>query len=507
MNPILSENDILKGIADQMRGRKIWPPIADPALIEKMKSDPRLFMSDVLNVKSLWKGQEQIIEKVKSSRQVAIASGHALGKDYIAARIMLWFLYTHIPSIVLASSASYRQISKIIWGELSEAFHGANYSLQGRMTTNQLMVDDRKKWYSLGFATKDVHGMPGKFQGFHQKNVMILFSEAQAIEPGIWEEAESLMASGNVLWVAIGNPLVNFGKFSECWRPDSGWDTINLDCEESPNYLSGEEIIPGLCSRKWVQDMEKKYGRTSPAFISRVQGHFPPTVEGAIIDRASLDWATTKGLVEIQAGTEKIAGVDPAAHGSNKTVVIVREGMKVTVIEKDQGQSTMVTAGKIVNMLRSGISKVFLDVTGIGTGIWDRLVEQGYGNQVIPVSFGGRAREIEFDRTPVLRESEKFANVVTQMYYNIGQLLEKKRIALPFDPEMAMQLLNRRIKTRSDGKLEIESKEEFSERGFDSPDESDALALCFCGFIPAGGMPKPFINTVDDPELDNIFAQ
>jgi hypothetical protein len=165
----------------------------------------------------------------------------------------------------------------------------------------------------------------------------------------------------------------------------------------------------------------------------------------------------------------------------------------------------MVTAGQIVNMIKAGISKVYLDVTGIGTGIWDRLVEQGYSKQVIPVSFGGRPREVESDRTPVLKESEKFANVVTQMYYNVSQLLEKKRIAMPYDQDLAIQLLNRRIKTRSDGKLEIEGKEEFGERGYDSPDEADALALCFCDFVQPGSTGTPFVETVQDDELDSIF--
>lgn len=504
INRILTPSEILRAITDGLKGREEWPL---PDQNEQMKDNPRLFMTDILNVKKLWEGQEEIIEKVRINNRIAIASGHSLGKDFISARLMLWFLYSFIPSIVIATSASFRQISKIVWGELTEAFYGANYSFKGRMTTNQIMVDDRKKWYALGFATKDVHGMPGKFQGFHQRNVMILFSEAQAIEPAIWEEAESLMASGNVKMIAIGNPLVNFGRFSDCWRPDSGFTTINLDCEKSPNFLEKKEVIPGLCSYEWVKEMERKYGRNSPIFLSRVKGQFPPSIEGAIVERAWLDWATTEGLKTIPAEGEKVAGVDPAAHGSNKTVIYLRHGMRVIDVQKFGSQSTMVTTGYIVNMLKSGVSSVYLDVTGIGTGIYDRLVELGFSNQVIPVSFGGRAREIETEKTPAIRESEKFANIATQMYNRLGRLMESRKIAVPFDSDLALQLLNRRIRTRSDGKLEIESKEEFAERGFDSPDEADALALCFCGFIPVGGSPKPILKIVEDSELDNIFRQ
>lgn len=507
MNQILTSSDILRAITDGLKGRKEWPEPGNAAILLKMQEDPKRFITDVLDVKQLWSGQEEIIEKIRANSRVAIASGHALGKDFISARLMLWFLYSYIPSIVIATSASYRQISKIVWGEVAESFHGAKYALRGRLTANQIIVDDRRKWYALGFATKDVHGMPGKFQGFHQKNVMVLFSEAQAVEPGIWDEAESLMASGNVKMIAIGNPIVNFGRFADCWRSDSNWVTINLDCEKSPNYLSGEEIIPGLCSREWVEMMAKKYGKDSPIYIARVKGLLPPSVEGVITDRASLDWATTTGLVEIKAEGDKIAGVDPAAQGTNKTVVALRHGMNVVALEKYGSQSTMTTAGRIVQILNSGVTKVYLDVTGIGTGIYDRLVELGHSSHVIPVAFGGRAREYIDMKNPAIKESEKYANASTQMYYNLGQLLEKRRIAMPYDPDAALQLLNRRIRTRSDGKLEIESKDEYIERGFDSPDEADALALCFCGFLPPGGMPKPFVQILEDEEIDDIFRR
>lgn len=504
-------------ISPAFKSPPIWPipGVADynvdSALLTKIQREPLYFFKDFLGTGRIWDDQKdygdqrKLIEAVAKHKKVVVPSGHSLGKDWCSARLMLWFLYSFMPSIVIATAATDRQISKIIWGELAEAFHGANRTFRGRFLTKEIIVDDKMKWYAIGFATRDVHKTPGKFQGFHQKSVFILFSEAQAIEKSIWEQAESLMTGENVRWVAIGNPIVNYGAFHEACQPGSGWEVVRLDCENSPNVKTGDQLIPGMCSKSWVDDMAVKHGKTHPTYISKVKGITPPKSVDAFIEGGWIEWANTVGLEIIPIGHEVIAGVDIAAMGKDKTVITVREGMRVVDVKKSEKQSTMVTAGQVVGIINNGASKVFLDVTGVGTGVYDRLVELGFKNKVVPINFGAKPMDNPFEIGP-LKNSDKYADMGTQIYATLATLLEKHFTAIPYDEDLNTQLTNRRMKTLSNGKMKLEPKEQFEARGFSSPDESDSMALCFMDAQGLALPSDPYVHVEEeDTGIEGIF--
>src|SRR3989337_2368414 len=86
----------------------------------------------------------------------------------------------------------------------------------------------------------------------------------------------------------------------------------------------------------------------------------------------------------------KVAGVDRASIGGDKTVITKRDGMRVISVEKYSGRNTMETVGKIVGLFKEGYYRVYLDVTGIGTGVYDRLGGLGFYCKAHPVNFGGK---------------------------------------------------------------------------------------------------------------------
>src|SRR3989304_5302819 len=139
MNPI---SDLLSQISIQINGPPLWDIHPPPPELNEYRQDPKLFLSSVLDAKHLWSGQEEICKSVIKHDRLAIASGHALGKDWLSARLILWFLYCFEPSIVIATSASDRQGSAICWGELSEAFSHARYKLPGHFITKKLVIEE-----------------------------------------------------------------------------------------------------------------------------------------------------------------------------------------------------------------------------------------------------------------------------------------------------------------------------------------------------------------------------
>ena len=138
----------------------------------------------------------------------------------------------------------------------------------------------------------------------------------------------------------------------------------------------------------------------------------------------------------------------------------------------------MEVAGLVAKIIREdNPDKVNIDVGGLGVGVYDRLVEQGYGNVVYAVNFGGKPTE-----PPPLDENGKPAggpaNRRAELYVNLRTALEGT-ISLPDSTVLQGDLTSIGYKFTSDGKLLLESKEDMRRRGVPSPDEGDAVALCF----------------------------
>ena len=174
-----------------------------------------------------------------------------------------------------------------------------------------------------------------------------------------------------------------------------------------------------------------------------------------------------------------IIGVDPAGMGADATAIAWRRGHVITKIEKRRGVDTMQTTGWIAKIIREDKpAKVNIDVGGLGIGIYDRLIEQGHSRSLInAVNFGGKPVE-----PPPLDETGKPgggpANRRAELWSNMKGALQG-RFAFPDSDTLQADLTSVGYKYMSDGKLLLEAKIDMRKRGLPSPDEGDAVALCF----------------------------
>jgi hypothetical protein len=109
--------------------------------------------------------------------------------------------------------------------------------------------------------------------------------------------------------------------------------------------------------------------------------------------------------------------------------------------------------------------QIMVDVIGIGSGVFDRLKEQGF--PVIAVNVAERATD-----------SEEYARIRDELWARTRESLQEG-LSLPNDEILAGQLSAPKYKFDSAGRIVIESKEEMKKRGVDSPDRADALCLTF----------------------------
>jgi len=432
--------------------------------------DPVGWVHTALGVR-LWEKQARIVEAVRDHPRVAVRSSNAVGKSFVAACLTAWYLETHTPGYVVTTSSSWRGVEKVLWPEIRRLVRGARVNLGGTLLKTEWQRGDR--WGAFGVSAD----VPENFAGFRtERGVFVIVDEASAIEPEIMEAILGLMASADSKLLMIGNPLRPAGPFYEAFR-SPGWETLHISALESPNVRAGREVIPGLATREWVEARRAEWGEDSPAWQARVLGEFPREGEDTLIPLAWVEAAMER---EPQRRGELRMGVDVARYGSDRTAIVIRDDGAVRYIESHTKQSTMETTGRILALARDrGIppESVFVDDSGLGGGVTDRLGEQGFC--VNAVNFGAGARE-----------PGRFANLRAECYWRLRDALNPERedaVSIPRQfSALAHECTLPRIGYTSRGQVKLEDKDRIRRRHGRSPDLADALALTF-----AQGRPQP----------------
>ena len=91
------------------------------------------------------------------------------------------------------------------------------------------------------------------------------------------------------------------------------------------------------------------------------------------------DWVMDAKEREIGDESDPIIkGVDVGAGGDN-SIILTRQGCKVTKITGFNEADTMIFTGRVAKeILRDDPAGTFIDVIGVGKGCYDRLLEQGH---------------------------------------------------------------------------------------------------------------------------------
>lgn len=453
-----------------------WGPALEVFAAERFRRhyrlNPTLWVRDRLK-EELWSKQAEIMYSVRDRRKTAVHSCHGIGKSWIAARIIAWWIDSHPPgeAIAITSAPTARQVRAILWKEIGRA-HARG--LPGR--TNQTswwvtMPNGKEEMVAFGMKPSDTD--PAAFQGIHARWVLVLFDEACGIPGGdgqshsLWEAAESLLSNDDSRFLAIGNPDDPQSEFAKVCKPGSGWNVIGIGYQDTPNF-TGEHIPEKLrhllIGPLYVQDKLKKWGEKNPLYISKVLGLFPTTTKDGLIP---MSWIRAAQARELKPSRPVELGVDVGA-GGDKNVVCERQGGHARIIRKDTESDTMVSCGNLKADLMSTQADVAkVDSIGIGRGMVDRAAELKL--PVIGVNIGQGARD-----------PESFTNLRAEGYWGLRERFETGDIDIDEeDDDLAAQLVELRYKRTSAGKIQLESKDEMKKRLGHSPDEADALMLAF----------------------------
>jgi hypothetical protein len=166
--------------------------------------------------------------------------------------------------------------------------------------------------------------------------------------------------------------------------------------------------------------------------------------------------------------------------GDDRHAMAWRRGRRVAKVESKSKLDTMQAAGWLKSVIDAERPKrAFVDVGGVGAGVYDRLMEMGYGAIVRAVNFGSAPFE-----PPPLDEHGKPSggplNRRAEMWMKSKEWLEDPAGArLPDSDALQADACGPTYTFDSHSRLKLESKEHMRARGVKSPDEWDAVALTF----------------------------
>lgn len=175
---------------------------------------------------------------------------------------------------------------------------------------------------------------------------------------------------------------------------------------------------------------------------------------------------------------------DIARFGSDKSAIVVWEGLTIGKIVLTQKESTTQTAERIDELAQAHAiprSHIIIDEDGVGGGVVDQLKGvKGFINN-------SRALELKRENSPkssyTLPPKHNYANLKTQCYFKLADYVNDGKIAYRTDDitlkEMIVEDLEH-IKVKDinkDSKLMIIPKDEIKENLGRSPDVGDALMM------------------------------
>jgi hypothetical protein len=417
--------------------------------LTRYQADPCLFAKEILGVQ-LEPYQEEILRSVCNNPRTAVRSANGVGKTFISAVIVLWAVCCFTNAVVVTTASTNRQVEMQLWGEIRQLYRGARAPLGGELLNTELRFEKTNS-RAVGFSTND----PGLFEGWHSERVLVVVDEAKSVEQPIFDAVERVLAAGQ--WVRLlvaSTPGGPCGPFYDCFTKSGHlYVCHHISAMDSPF------IRPA-----WIEERKREWGEGSALYESAVLGEFPThSQDGVLIPLAIL-----QRLLENPpdpSGSELRAGIDLAAGGGDETVVTVFHGNQQVALECWHETDTMATVGRIIGITRQfGLrpENINVDADGMGSPVIDRLWEQGF--KVNRIHNGGEPTD-----------RERYFNYAAEAWANLAQKIERDEIILKADAKLIAQLTSRKLKPRSDGRLQLESKEEMRRRGLPSPDRAEAI--------------------------------
>lgn len=441
------------------------------ARIAAWRADPVAFVRECLGATpDAW--QADVLRAFPENQRIALKACKGPGKSTVLAWLVWNFLLTRPHPKVVCTSISGDNLRDGLWTELAK-WQARSPILREAFewTTTRIQANDHPEtWFASArqwSRSADSSQQADTLAGIHAERVLFVIDEAGGVPDAVAAAAEAGLATGiETKLLLAGNPTMLEGPlYRACSRERALWWVKEISSDpDAPDRTPRVSV-------QWAREQIEKYGRDNPWVLVNVFGQFPPSQSNALLGVDHVEAArrrvAPRGTVD---ASPKILGVDVAREGDDRSVIFMRQGPASWEPKVFRNLDLMALSGQVAAVIaKHDPDGVFVDMTGLGAGVVDRLRQLGH--KVTGVHFGAAG--------PSQAGEPQFRNLRCAMWWRMAEWI-KEQGCLPDTAELVQELTAPTFSyANAKGLFELESKDSLKARGLASPDLADALALTF----------------------------
>ena len=407
--------------------------------------------------------------------RISIRSGHGVGKTALCSWCALHYLLFRFGVKIVVTSPSGRQMSDGLKPEINlwiaRLPDGMGLKEDIEVTADRIVRLSDPKNNFISFRTARME-TPEALAGIHADHVMVIVDEASGVPEVVYEAAAGTLSTAGSICLLIGNPTRARGLFYRTHTALTDfWKCTRVSSADSPRV-----------DQAFIEDIRKTYGVDSNQYRVRVLGEFPTTEEDMVIPFELANSAVGRDIAPIPDAAI-YWGIDPG-RGGDATGFCSRNATHVLELEEWHFPDLMRTVGKVKTKWDETApsdrpESVYVDSIGLGAGIADRLRELG-----LPVV------DVNVSEAPSMRE--RFPRLRAEVWFQARAWFEGRNVSIPgglrFAEQLVDELTSPEMRLLSNGKTDVETKDDMRRRGLRSPNLADALNLTFAyqGAVQSG---------------------
>jgi hypothetical protein len=474
---------------------------------QSWQTDPVLWCHDFLGIQ-LWSKQKEILYSIRDNRNTAVAAGHGVGKSFVAAIAMAWWVDVHPPTeTFVASTAPFQdQITAILWNNLRGLYIKAqarfekgliDHPLPGYVTGDNKIKLENGLMLGQGRKPPDSKTDSG-YQGLHAKYLLAIGDEAAGLSEDMISALGNITTGAENRVLLIANPTDPNSAMAQIWKKDlSDWNRMHISVWDAPPITGEagfpEDVLGGMSGMDYVNGMKEKWGEDDAHYITRVLGQWafesgnnlfsdtdlaraanchvepdpnPVITLGCDIARLGPDGTFVYSYVEgdvWETDPETGKPVKPTGERGGQ-LRLMGHWTKAPLVSSDP--TNLGSAERIHQMaLACGAQVCSVDASGLGAGAIDGILNLNNGGYVVMEIWGSASSS----------DRRAYTNVRSEQYFRMKQLMFSGKLDIdPNDEALIDELRGVVYEYSQHGAVKMESKDDMKRRGAKSPDRADA---------------------------------
>lgn len=268
----------------------------------------------------------------------------------------------------------------------------------------------------------------------------------------------TIRKKGSEIWISMNRELEN----------DPVWVALGANPDENTFVKKVNFYDNPFCPKEMIE-LALKTKKNAPEDYQHIWlGEPVSEISSKLIAPVLVRRAQSNSFFETTSPL--VIGLDIARFGDDESVFCFRRGRIVEKFEVFKKKDTVQLADIASRYLEDyQPKKLFMDIGANGAGVYDILMDRGFGPLIKGVFFGAKAMN-----------PDRYVNKRAEMWDGILSFLSQDlEVLLPQDDMLFGDLTSVNKKYDAMGRLLLESKEEIKKRLGRSPDRGDALALTF----------------------------